>query len=331
MPVRPANPDALSYNASGASAGMGDDNDLTALYIIPELPEGIGEDELKAYFGVLGEIEEVSMNELGEGKRQGSVKFSAPTAELREMMLDEAHEIGGKPITIMTWKMQKLQNTVAGKGRATSSSAAAAGKGDPWDAWAWGKGGYGPMWDCDPWGYYKGGPYGMGYEDWFWQKGMYGKGAYMGKDPYWGGCAWGKDAWGPYGGGCKGAGKGAGRGKGWNNDETEVTACFLLSDLPLDITEDDLRQYFGALANIERVKVKLLGRGPDGNPARCEGSVKFLDPTMDLRHKMLKEAHALKGQVIKVQTHKMVKLAKSGSSGTAYAATVTTAEKPLIP
>merc|ERR1719285_1374682 len=92
-----------------AEATAGDDGGVTARYLLQDLPEGITEENLTDYFSVLGELEEVTVKQLNNGKRLGSVKFANPTMELRSLMLGENHEIEGTPIRVITWKMQKLQ------------------------------------------------------------------------------------------------------------------------------------------------------------------------------------------------------------------------------
>mmetsp|Transcript_98004 Transcript_98004/g.272703 ORF Transcript_98004/g.272703 Transcript_98004/m.272703 type:complete len:344 (-) Transcript_98004:134-1165(-) len=83
-----------------------------------------------------------------------------------------------------------------------------------------------------------------------------------------------------------------------------VTARYLLPDLPDDVTEDGIINYFSVMGEIEEVNVKVLGTG------RRMGSVKFLNPTMDLRNLMLKESHEIDGSRVQVSTWKMQKLQK---------------------
>lgn len=181
-----------------------------------------------------------------------------------------------------------------------------------WDkgGWDYGKGGAwggAPYGGCGGWDYGKGGawggaPYGgCGGCD-------YGKGGAWGGDPY-GGCGgwdYGKGKGGAWGGkgGCD-YGKGGGS-RGYTGLEAEVTARYLLQDLPENTTETEIRDYFGTFGEIEEVTLKNLYSG------KVAGSVKFSNPTVDLRNIMFKQTHELLGQTITVQTHKMQKLQKPG-------------------
>merc|ERR1712228_311940 len=73
-----------------------------------DLPDTANEDEMRAYFGKLGKIEEVTLKKIeSNGKVVGSVKFANPTAKIRDQMLKEQHVILGTPIEVQTYKMQK--------------------------------------------------------------------------------------------------------------------------------------------------------------------------------------------------------------------------------
>merc|ERR1712060_107020 len=79
--------------------------------ILNDLPELVSEEEIRAYFGVFAPIEEVTLRKIeGSGRIVGSVKFSEPTPELRDQMLNSVvHEILGQKIKVETYKMQKQQ------------------------------------------------------------------------------------------------------------------------------------------------------------------------------------------------------------------------------
>jgi len=107
-------PSSASGYKGGAFGGKGgkDDGknkDITTRYLLSDLPEGATEDEIRTYFGVFAQIEEVTLRKIeSNGKIMGSVKFAAPTVELRDQMLKETHVILGQPIQVQTWKMQKM-------------------------------------------------------------------------------------------------------------------------------------------------------------------------------------------------------------------------------
>merc|ERR1719291_434862 len=87
----------------------GKNKDITTRYLLSDLPEVVSEDEIRTYFGVFAQIEEVTLRKIeSNGKIMGSVKFATPTVELRDQMLKETHEILGTPISVQTWKMQKM-------------------------------------------------------------------------------------------------------------------------------------------------------------------------------------------------------------------------------
>jgi len=95
-------------------------------------------------------------------------------------------------------------------------------------------------------------------------------------------------------------------GKGgpfWDKDK-DITARYLLTGLSLDTEEEDLRRYFGTFGEIE--EVTLRSHGEHGET--MSGSVKFLNPTMELRRLMLNETHEIRDTQITVQTWKMRKL-----------------------
>merc|ERR1712099_216442 len=83
------------------------EKDITARYLLVDLVESISEDDLRNYFCVFGDIEEVTLRTLPSGTVTGSVKFHNPTAELRRVMLNELHVINDVVVTVQTWKMQK--------------------------------------------------------------------------------------------------------------------------------------------------------------------------------------------------------------------------------
>lgn len=174
------------------SANASDDKGVTARYLLPDLPDHITEEHIQNYFSVLGEIEEITVKQLsaGGGSRLGSVKFRNPTLDLRNVMLREAHEIEGSPVTVMTWKMQKLQKPGYQAKMAAEAAAKAGGKGGGMIVGA-GRG-IRPMAAA---GMGAGGCEGKGW----------GNNAqwYQGGDPGWGGkgcqADWGKGAWGDYG------------------------------------------------------------------------------------------------------------------------------------
>uniref|UniRef100_A0A7S1PXQ9 RRM domain-containing protein n=1 Tax=Alexandrium catenella TaxID=2925 RepID=A0A7S1PXQ9_ALECA len=89
----------------------------------------------------------------------------------------------------------------------------------------------------------------------------------------------------------------------WMDKEKEVTSRYLLTDLPSEATEEELRNYFSTFGGIEEVTLKSFGEA--GN---MSGSVKFFSPTMELRKLMLNETHEIRGKRITVQTWKMRKL-----------------------
>merc|ERR1712127_756908 len=101
------------------------------------------------------------------------------------------------------------------------------------------------------------------------------------------------------------AGKGAGKTFGKKGPEDwDVAARYLLSGLPVGVTEEALRGYFSAFGEIEEVGIKHV-------PSQgMQGSVKFKSPTMELRKLMLKETHEIDGQRVVVETWKMRKLAR---------------------
>merc|ERR1712194_989223 len=83
--------------------------DITARYLLSDLPEVVSEDEIRTYFGVFAPVEEVTLRKIeSNGRVVGSVKFATPTVNLRDQMLTETHEILGKQILVQTWKMQKM-------------------------------------------------------------------------------------------------------------------------------------------------------------------------------------------------------------------------------
>lgn len=90
-------------------------------------------------------------------------------------------------------------------------------------------------------------------------------------------------------------------------EDEGATARYLLDDLPPDVTEQDLSEYFGVLGVLEDVTLRTLEK-----TGQIVGSVKFESPTFELRNLMLKEEHAIKGQRVTVQTHKMRKMMKPG-------------------
>eukprot|EP00928_Gymnodinium_smaydae_P082830 TRINITY_DN66108_c0_g1_i1.p1 TRINITY_DN66108_c0_g1~~TRINITY_DN66108_c0_g1_i1.p1 ORF type:complete len:470 (+),score=56.79 TRINITY_DN66108_c0_g1_i1:26-1411(+) len=89
---------------------------VTSRFLLPDLPEDLDEETIRHYFSVFGDIEDVNIKELGgagpnSGKRMGSVKFRNPNFELKEMMLNEAHEINGFDVSVTTWRLQKMQRS----------------------------------------------------------------------------------------------------------------------------------------------------------------------------------------------------------------------------
>jgi len=214
-------------NGSGSAFG---DKGVAARFLLPDLPEGISEEELHQYFVAFGEVEESSIKPLAENtKRLGSVRFANPTKELKQLMLKQKHYINGLALTVHTWKMQKLKKAHGGKGS-------------------------------------------------------------DGNELVPGGC------------GMKGDGKHEKKER-----RGEVTARYLLTELPDEIDEEGIQAYFGVFGEIEEVTLKTVE-----SSGKKQGSVKYANPTPLLRQQMLEEGHLLGEQVIKVETWKMQKMAKPG-------------------
>lgn len=277
----------------------GKDEEITARYLLPDLDPEITEDDIRATFEVFGELEQVTLKTTaGLNRTMGSLKFAAPTVEIRHEMLNGRHEVCGKPVKVQTWKMQKLQ-------RGTGANAV---KED--------QGGKGPIL---PGGAFMGGAKGLGL------------------------------GFGEYGGFMKGAMNAAAHGKGPygkasvlsraaapaeavsgesapGTGEKDITARYLLVDMPEDIQEEEIRDYFVIFGELEEVTLKKLGNGS------LVGSVKFAQPTVELRKIMLKEIHELpgrEGQPLTVQTYKMQKEARpSYVPGPARGGKVQSAPKP---
>mmetsp|Transcript_107680 Transcript_107680/g.332660 ORF Transcript_107680/g.332660 Transcript_107680/m.332660 type:complete len:439 (-) Transcript_107680:132-1448(-) len=93
----------------------------------------------------------------------------------------------------------------------------------------------------------------------------------------------------------------------YDGEEKGVAARYLLMDLPPDTDENDLHVHFGACGELEEVSLK---RHPETGEIRA--SVKFANPTLELRALMLNRTHEIRGQTVKVQTWKMQKLARPG-------------------
>jgi len=94
------------------------------------------------------------------------------------------------------------------------------------------------------------------------------------------------------------------------DEDKDVTARYLLCDLADGTTEGNLREYFGALGEIEEATVKALAGG-----AKLMGSVKFKNPTVPLKEIMFTEKHEINGCQISVQTWKTQKLKGKGGNG----------------
>eukprot|EP00446_Apocalathium_sp_SHHI-4_P033478 CAMPEP_0177315508 /NCGR_PEP_ID=MMETSP0368-20130122/12497_1 /TAXON_ID=447022 ORGANISM="Scrippsiella hangoei-like, Strain SHHI-4" /NCGR_SAMPLE_ID=MMETSP0368 /ASSEMBLY_ACC=CAM_ASM_000363 /LENGTH=569 /DNA_ID=CAMNT_0018774713 /DNA_START=92 /DNA_END=1802 /DNA_ORIENTATION=+ len=272
-------------HGAGVAGGEDDPKGVTSRYLLVDLAEQLTQDELQNYFSTFGEIAEITMRTAASGVISGSVKFNNPTMELRKLMLQEKHSVSGHNVSVQTWKMQKLAKPgYRAKLDAERAERAMAkggcGKGDA------GKGAWG------------------GWGDW----GMMGKGGWGGKDVGMG-KGFGKDVGKDFGKGGREfaggfAGKG-GKGPSHKDDDREkdVTARYLLVDLPEDISEDEILQYFGRFGDIEEVTLRV--RGSDGQPM---GSVKFMEPTPELRHQMLDRKHRIGGRLVNVMTWKMQKM-----------------------
>mmetsp|Transcript_127551 Transcript_127551/g.408255 ORF Transcript_127551/g.408255 Transcript_127551/m.408255 type:complete len:586 (+) Transcript_127551:89-1846(+) len=276
-------------HGAGAAGGEDDPKGVTSRYLLVDLAEQLTQDELQNYFSTFGEIAEITMRTAASGVISGSVKFNNPTMELRKLMLQEKHTVSGHNVSVQTWKMQKLAKPgYRAKLDAERAERAMAkggcGKGDA-SKGAWG-----------------------GWGDW----GMMGKGGWGGKDVGMG-KGFGKDVGKNFGkdfgkGGREFAGGFAGKGgKGPSHKdddrEKDVTARYLLVDLPEDISEDEILEYFGRFGDIEEVTLRV--RGSDGQPM---GSVKFMEPTPELRHQMLDRKHRIGGRLVNVMTWKMQKM-----------------------
>lgn len=96
--------------------------------------------------------------------------------------------------------------------------------------------------------------------------------------------------------------KGAGK-----SEDKDITARYLLVDLDPCITEEDLSNYFGTFGLIEEVNVKLVSGG-----TKIIGSVKFIEPTNELRNIMFQQTHEINGYPVTVQTWKMQKQQRPG-------------------
>lgn len=92
--------------ASGKKERAHEDS-CTSRFIMTDLPDGATEDDVREYFQVFGDIEEVTMKQLTGGQITGSVKFTDPNPELRATMLDQPHTIHGQTVTVQTHKMMK--------------------------------------------------------------------------------------------------------------------------------------------------------------------------------------------------------------------------------
>merc|ERR1712004_206532 len=89
-------------------------------------------------------------------------------------------------------------------------------------------------------------------------------------------------------------------------EERDITARYLLVDLADDVEESDLHDYFSTFGDIEEATVKRLETG------KVVGSVKFFNPTLELRNIMLREMHVIRGIPLKVETWKMRKMSRPG-------------------
>mmetsp|Transcript_3048 Transcript_3048/g.5254 ORF Transcript_3048/g.5254 Transcript_3048/m.5254 type:complete len:401 (+) Transcript_3048:98-1300(+) len=194
-----------------------------------------------------------------------------------------------------------------GYGGAGGGAKGAYGKAGSWDspaAWGKGKGWDSPYgWDSYGWGPAS---YG-GYDAWGgpWAPPRYAGPYGMGPSAKGGGmkgCSMGSD---------QGEGKGKAKGKGKDGkrfyEDEGVTARFLMIDMPKDISEEDLREYFGTFGELEDVSAKQL------DDRRAMGSVKFQHPTRELRHIMLDQEHYIRDTLLTVQTWKMQKLNRPGA------------------
>jgi len=308
---------------------------------------------LAHYFGVMGMIEQVNIRTDALGRRMGSIKFLDPTPELRNLMLNEQHMIGGVPIKVQTWKMQKLEKPGAkpngGKGAKAVVATGGSGSGKGGKA---GRGGYGPV--ATPAGKGLGskaaaaGPYGAGADPTAFQQlfasfcqFMSGGAAAVGG----GGVAQGGGATVPFvpragakplakAGAAKAVGVKAG-GKGTSTtsgaskkkkkagkdatqavaEEPSIATRYILTDLPAECTQEALIEYFSAFGQLEGAECKALANG-----SAVSGSVKFVAPTAELREQLLTLQHEIWGTPIKVQTWKMQK--RSRPSALAKAASV---------
>mmetsp|Transcript_1464 Transcript_1464/g.4767 ORF Transcript_1464/g.4767 Transcript_1464/m.4767 type:complete len:464 (+) Transcript_1464:70-1461(+) len=229
-----------------------DEKGVAARYLLVDLPLETEEEDLQTYFSCFGEIEEVTLKRHPETREiRASVKFAFPTLELRAQMLHQPHEIRGSPVTVQTWKMQKLARPgykgQAGKGCGKYSSDGygsyggyGGGYDDPedYDASGYGRP-YGPPWETLQSGYGKAfgkaysksgaGPYGSGPSSCYGK--ACGKACGMGCDSYGGSSAFSDRAFGAgygkpsgYGGAC-GSGWGGGWGSGWDGYDSCGKAC----------------------------------------------------------------------------------------------------------
>merc|ERR1712150_371238 len=89
-------------------------------------------------------------------------------------------------------------------------------------------------------------------------------------------------------------------------EERDITARYLLVDLADNTKESDLHDYFSTFGDIEEAIVKRLETG------KVVGSVKFFNPTLELRNIMLREMHVIRGMQLKVETWKMRKQSRPG-------------------
>jgi hypothetical protein len=192
------------------------DSGITARYLLPDLPSGITEDDLRAYFGEFGDVEEATVKTLAQGTRfMGSVRFTEPTLDLRNVMLNRKHALQGVAVRVCTWKMLKMEKPGAAKGCSASKGCTKGAKGGkgvtyhkgpprasagtstgPYGAYSGAKGGYDAHGDAK-------GAYGPHYAD----SGKAGKGAYGG---------YAASYYEPPGAYVYGYGKAGDAGKGWD-------------------------------------------------------------------------------------------------------------------
>jgi len=93
----------------GKGKGKEKGKDLTARFLLGDLPDSVDEEAIREYFSHFGVLEDVTLRRHpATGQVKASVKFAEPTLELRRTMLQDTHRIGGTTVSVQTWKMDRI-------------------------------------------------------------------------------------------------------------------------------------------------------------------------------------------------------------------------------